>query len=216
MAVGRLLREGAVASVSVKVPGTIKPPEGVQFRPHLLGATSFDGSPATAFKRAVTNVVCDNTMAAGLAEAGQQIKSSTRGTLSCTSVKPARRSTPSTRWPTTSPPRSPCCATRRSTTVGGRLPGRARAAPRRRGPQAHDIRVSLWRNVRVVLASACPGIRRKQVARAVWVESLASCAGGLGVRAWTRCGPGAFGRSPARWVYRAERDTGRRTAQRVT
>jgi phage/plasmid-like protein (TIGR03299 family) len=69
-----LLRNGAVAWVSVEVPDTVKTPEGVEFRPHLLGATSFDGSMATTFKRAVTNVVCDNTMAAGLAEAGQQIK----------------------------------------------------------------------------------------------------------------------------------------------
>lgn len=69
-----LLREGAVAWVSVEVPDNITTPEGVEFRPHLFGATSFDGSLATTFKRAVTNIVCDNTMAAGLAEAGQQIK----------------------------------------------------------------------------------------------------------------------------------------------
>ncbi|GAA4100929.1 DUF932 domain-containing protein [Actinomadura miaoliensis] len=69
-----LLRGGAVAWVSVEVPENVTTPEGVEFRPHLFGATSFDGSLATTFKRAVTNVVCDNTMAAGLAEAGQQIK----------------------------------------------------------------------------------------------------------------------------------------------
>jgi phage/plasmid-like protein (TIGR03299 family) len=69
-----LLKGGAVAWVSVEVPDTIATPEGVQFRPHLFGATSFDGSLSTTFKRAVTNVVCDNTMAAGLAESGQQIK----------------------------------------------------------------------------------------------------------------------------------------------
>jgi phage/plasmid-like protein (TIGR03299 family) len=60
--------------VSVEVPDNITTSEGVEFRPHLFGATSFDGSLATTFKRAVTNIVCDNTMAAGLAEAGQQIK----------------------------------------------------------------------------------------------------------------------------------------------
>lgn len=69
-----LLKNGAVAWVSVEVPETITTPEGVEFRPHLFGATSFDGSLATTFKRAVTNIVCDNTMAASLAEAGQQIK----------------------------------------------------------------------------------------------------------------------------------------------
>lgn len=69
-----LLRGGAVAWVSVEVPENIVTPEGVEFRPHLFGATSFDGSLATTLKRAVTNVVCDNTMAAGLAERGQQVK----------------------------------------------------------------------------------------------------------------------------------------------
>jgi phage/plasmid-like protein (TIGR03299 family) len=69
-----LLRGGAVAWVSVEVPENVTTPEGVEFRPHLVGATSFDGSLATTFKRLVTNVVCDNTMATGLAEAGQQVK----------------------------------------------------------------------------------------------------------------------------------------------
>ncbi|MEZ0076246.1 DUF932 domain-containing protein [Planotetraspora sp. GP83] len=69
-----LLKGGAVAWVSVEVPENIRTPEGVEFRPHLFGATSFDGSLATTFKRAVTNIVCDNTMAAGLAERGQQVK----------------------------------------------------------------------------------------------------------------------------------------------
>jgi phage/plasmid-like protein (TIGR03299 family) len=69
-----LLRGGAVAWVSVEVPDNIVTPEGVEFRPHLFGATSFDGSLATTFKRAITNIVCDNTMSASLAEAGQQIK----------------------------------------------------------------------------------------------------------------------------------------------
>ncbi|TDD29629.1 DUF932 domain-containing protein [Actinomadura sp. KC06] len=69
-----LLKNGAVAWVSVEVPDNVTTPEGVEFRPHLFGATSFDGSLATTFKRAVTSIVCDNTMAAGLGEAGQQVK----------------------------------------------------------------------------------------------------------------------------------------------
>lgn len=69
-----LLRGGAVAWVSVEVPDNVVTAEGVEFRPHLFGATSFDGSLATTFKRAVTNIVCDNTMSAGLAETGPQIK----------------------------------------------------------------------------------------------------------------------------------------------
>ena len=39
-----LLKGGAVAWVSVEVPDSITTPEGVQFRPHLLATTSFDGS----------------------------------------------------------------------------------------------------------------------------------------------------------------------------
>jgi phage/plasmid-like protein (TIGR03299 family) len=69
-----LLRGGAVAWVSVEVPDTITTPEGVRFRPNLLACTSHDGSLATTFQRVVTNVVCDNTMSAALAEDGQRIK----------------------------------------------------------------------------------------------------------------------------------------------
>jgi len=66
-----LLKGGAVAWVSIEVPENIVTPEGVEFRPNLLAATSFDGSLATTYKRVITNVVCDNTMAAGLGESGQ-------------------------------------------------------------------------------------------------------------------------------------------------
>ena len=69
-----LLAGGGRAWVSVEVPESIKTPEGVTFRPNLLAATSFDGSLATTYKRVVTNVVCDNTMAVALAEDGQQVK----------------------------------------------------------------------------------------------------------------------------------------------
>lgn len=69
-----LLRGGGQAWVSVEVPETITTPEGVEFRPNLLAATSHDGTLATTYKRVVTNIVCDNTLAAGLGEAGQQLK----------------------------------------------------------------------------------------------------------------------------------------------
>jgi phage/plasmid-like protein (TIGR03299 family) len=69
-----LLKGGAVAWVQVEVPDSIRTPEGVEFRPNLLACTSHDGSIATTFKRVVTNVVCDNTMAAGLGEIGQTFK----------------------------------------------------------------------------------------------------------------------------------------------
>lgn len=69
-----LLRNRAQAWVSVEVPDNITTPEGVEFRPNLVACTSHDGSLSTTYKRVVTNVVCDNTMAAGLGELGQQIK----------------------------------------------------------------------------------------------------------------------------------------------
>lgn len=69
-----LLRGGAQAWVSVEVPENITTPEGVVFRPNLTACTSHDGSMATTYKRMVTNVVCDNTLSAGLGEVGQEIK----------------------------------------------------------------------------------------------------------------------------------------------
>ncbi|MCW2784993.1 MAG: hypothetical protein JWP74_1510 [Marmoricola sp.] len=69
-----LLRTGAVAWVEVSVPESITTPEGVEFRPNLLATTSFDGSIATTFKRTITDVVCDNTREAALAETGQAFK----------------------------------------------------------------------------------------------------------------------------------------------
>jgi phage/plasmid-like protein (TIGR03299 family) len=69
-----LLKSGAVAWVSVEVPDNIRTPEGVEFRPNLIACTSHDGSLATTYQRVVTNVVCDNTMSAALAERSQRVK----------------------------------------------------------------------------------------------------------------------------------------------
>ena len=69
-----LLRNRAQAWVSVEVPDSITTPEGVEFRPNLLAATSYDGSLASTFKRVVQEVVCDNTLSAGLNEQGQEFK----------------------------------------------------------------------------------------------------------------------------------------------
>lgn len=69
-----LLRGGAVAWVQVEVPQAVSTPQGVAFRPRLLGGTSFDGSIATFWKRVVGIVVCDNTMDAAMAEPGQIYK----------------------------------------------------------------------------------------------------------------------------------------------
>jgi len=74
-----LLSGRAQAWVSIEVPDTITTPEGVQFRPNLIACTSHDGSLKTRYKRVITNVVCDNTMAAGLRETGQEIAYAHRG-----------------------------------------------------------------------------------------------------------------------------------------
>lgn len=69
-----LLDGGAIAWVSVEVPDTFTTPEGVDFRPHLLATTSFNGKIATTYKRTATLTVCDNTLNLALGEDGQQIK----------------------------------------------------------------------------------------------------------------------------------------------
>lgn len=70
-----LLRKGAQAWVQVEMPENVHDEAtGFAFRPHLLACTSGDGSLATTYKRMVTAVVCDNTLAAGLSESGQVYK----------------------------------------------------------------------------------------------------------------------------------------------
>lgn len=69
-----LLKGRAQAWVSVEIPETIATAEGVEFRPHLLASTSFDGSIATSYGRKITVVVCDNTLSAALSENGETYK----------------------------------------------------------------------------------------------------------------------------------------------
>lgn len=69
-----LLENRAVAFVTVSVPDTITTPEGVEFRPNMLGTTSFNGTVATTYKRVVTATVCDNTRNIALREKGQEYK----------------------------------------------------------------------------------------------------------------------------------------------
>lgn len=77
-----LLKGGAVAWCEVTVPETFRTPEGVEFRPNFLAASSFNGSLATTYKRTVTATVCDNTLGVALSEPGQQVKiKSTRNSL---------------------------------------------------------------------------------------------------------------------------------------
>lgn len=68
-----LLKGGAIAWVQIEMPENLKVAD-VEFRPHLLATTSFNGSIATTYKRCVTVVVCDNTRAAALREEGQEYR----------------------------------------------------------------------------------------------------------------------------------------------
>ena len=68
-----LLRNGGVAWVQVELPESLQA-AGVEFRPSLLAATSFDGSLSSTYGPKVQIVVCDNTLDAALGESGRQIK----------------------------------------------------------------------------------------------------------------------------------------------
>lgn len=68
-----LLKGGAIAWVQIEMPENLKVAD-VEFRPHLLATTSFNGSIATTYKRTVTIVVCDNTRAQALKESGQEYR----------------------------------------------------------------------------------------------------------------------------------------------
>ncbi len=63
-----LLRGGSIAYVQVEMPDNVDMPGGVVMRPFVMATTSFDGSIATTYKTGATDVVCDNTRAAFLAE----------------------------------------------------------------------------------------------------------------------------------------------------
>lgn len=77
-----LLKGGAVACVSVETPENLTTPEGVEYRPHILAVSSFNGTIATTYKGVVTNVVCDNTMTSALREDGPAFKvKSTRNSM---------------------------------------------------------------------------------------------------------------------------------------
>ena len=68
-----LLKGGAIAWVQVEMPESWKV-AGVEFRPHLLATTSFNGEIATLYKRTCTIVVCDNTRAQALRETAQEFR----------------------------------------------------------------------------------------------------------------------------------------------
>lgn len=69
-----LLKNGAVAWVSIEMADTVSTTAGVHFRPYLLAATSVDGSLSSTYKPVVQVVVCDNTMDIALRERGAAVK----------------------------------------------------------------------------------------------------------------------------------------------
>jgi phage/plasmid-like protein (TIGR03299 family) len=72
-----LLKGGKLAWVQFELPETLDTPEGISYRPFFLAADSLDGSLSTTHQRGAQLVVCDNTLAAGLAE-GSALKVKTR------------------------------------------------------------------------------------------------------------------------------------------
>jgi len=66
-----LLQKGGVAWVSIELPENVQTPQGFDIRPQLVATTSHNGTLATTFKQTATAVVCDNTLAWGLSDAGQ-------------------------------------------------------------------------------------------------------------------------------------------------
>lgn len=69
-----LLKNRAQAFVQLELPENFDTNNGVRFRPNLGAVTSFDGSLATTIKRGYTVWQCDNTLAWGLREDGEQYK----------------------------------------------------------------------------------------------------------------------------------------------
>lgn len=69
-----LLKQGAVAFVTIETPENIEVVKGFEVRPHIMATTSHNGTLATTYKMVNTFVVCDNTHYAALAEKGQEFK----------------------------------------------------------------------------------------------------------------------------------------------
>lgn len=69
-----LLKNGAVAFVSLEMPESVEVLSGFSVRPHLLATTSHNGMLATTYKSVSTFVVCDNTHAMAMGENTSQFK----------------------------------------------------------------------------------------------------------------------------------------------
>ena len=69
-----LLKNNAVAFVTIEMPESVEVVEGFPVRSHILATTSHNGQYATTFKAVDTFVVCDNTHACALGEMGSEYK----------------------------------------------------------------------------------------------------------------------------------------------
>lgn len=69
-----LLKNGAVAFVSLEMPESVEVISGFSVRPHLLATTSHNGMLATTYKSVSTFVVCDNTHMMAMSEKTSQFK----------------------------------------------------------------------------------------------------------------------------------------------
>jgi phage/plasmid-like protein (TIGR03299 family) len=67
-----VLKGGAIGWVQIEMPENCMA-AGVEYRPHLLATTSFNGEIATKYKRTCTIVVCDNTRNIALREESAEI-----------------------------------------------------------------------------------------------------------------------------------------------
>jgi phage/plasmid-like protein (TIGR03299 family) len=69
-----LLKNGAIAFVSLEMPESVEVIEGFSVRPHLLATTSHNGRLPTTYKSVSTFVVCDNTHAMAMNEDSTKFK----------------------------------------------------------------------------------------------------------------------------------------------
>lgn len=69
-----LLKGRKQAWVQVEMPENITTAEGFEFRPFLAATTSIDGTLSTEYKTGNTAIVCDNTLAMFMHEAGARFK----------------------------------------------------------------------------------------------------------------------------------------------
>lgn len=67
-------RDRSVAWVQVRTPEWVTTPEGVEFLPWILAASSANGTLATTYSRAATFAVCDNSLTAAVTEGGAKVR----------------------------------------------------------------------------------------------------------------------------------------------